>query len=294
MKHLIVIITLLLLPCTMVLAATRANVYVQAQLQGLSMSLTATDIQMAGKTGGTARNNIVEFGSITTLSNGKFATAPEILKVDFDPGNNMFNIQVYLSNSGEGYSVSKFKGHPEANYWDLGSEANGLIGTNNHDYVAAMLWSCRDDNANISCNTNGILSGSWGYFKDKYTHVGEGASGLLLATNTFTFTAGQTNSDKVRTAQPGRPMETWYWTWDQDWSKALSDITHWKKGVDAVGYRKILYGTGGQYYHISMPSYDETNPTTDETVYVGAAANFEGKPAQYYRSRKVYVEIVAD
>lgn len=295
MKRIILCLAVLLAFCPFAWAATKANVYVTAQLQGLSMSLSVTDIQMTGKSGGTLRNNTVELGSITGLTNGMLATAPEILKVDFEPGNNMFSIQVYLSNSGEGYNVSKFKGNTEAAYWDLGSEANGMIGTNNKDYVAAMLWSCRDDNVNVNCNTNGISTGKWGYLKDKYTHVGESASGILLASDVFAagVLEGKTNGSLVATANH-RPMETWTWTWDQDWSKALSDPLHWKKGVDATGYRKIVYGTGGQYYSITMPSYDEITPLTDKTVYLAVGANFDGKPAQVYRTRKMYLEIIAD
>ncbi len=292
MKKILLSILMLLAFSLTLQAATKANIYVTAQLSGLPMSLTATDVQMTGRTGGTAKNLTSEFGVITVLTQGKLATCAETIKVDFDPANNLYSIQTYLSNSGENYNVTKFMGNKEANYWDLGSEANGLIGTNSHDYVAAMLWSCRDDNTFIACRTN-LIGIDWSYYKDKYTHVGEGATGIFLATNVIAGLAGKPNGATIASTG-SRPIETWTMTWKTTNAYVESNPAHWVQGVDAIGYRKILFGTGGQYYHIATPSYDEVTPLTDKTVYLGIAANFDAKPAQYYRTRKMFVEIVAD
>ncbi|MBN1899430.1 MAG: hypothetical protein JW827_11685 [Spirochaetes bacterium] len=289
----VILIALLTLPAGLAFGATSANVSVEAELEGLTMSIAVTDIQMTGKSGGTANNLVVEFGTVNSgsLINGKYSTAPEVLKIDFEPGNNIFNIQMYLANSNENYNVSKFKDGTESGYWNLGAEANGLIGTNNPDYVAAMLWSCYDNNTSATCSDSGIGGGNWAYFKDKYTHTGESATGLLLSTNASLGLSGKPNAANVLTAS-GRPMETWTWTWDRNWGQPESNPAHWVQGVDALGYKKIIYGTGGQFYTIAQPNYSEPSPTTDKTVYAAVAASFEGKPAQVYRTRKVYLEIL--
>ncbi|MBU1075975.1 MAG: hypothetical protein KKH98_01695 [Spirochaetes bacterium] len=290
-KRSIILLLLLLIPGAFVFGATKANVDVSAVLEGFTMSLTAIDVQMTGKTGGTAGNGIVEFGSISVLSNGKYATSPEALKIDWDPQNNSYNIQVYTSNSNESYSTAKFKDNDETDYWDLGSEANGLIGVSNPDYVAAMLWSCQDNNTAINLTDASIAATNWTYFKDYYTHLGASADGLLLSTTQLPALAAKPNAANVLTPN-NRPMETWAWTWERNFAYGIDDPNHYIQGVDAIGYKKILYGTASQFYTISTKTVDESTPVTDKTVYVAIGTSFEGKPAQSYHSGDLIVEIL--
>ncbi len=292
MKKLLVGILIIFFPL-LIFADTQAVVEVTAILQGLSMSLSVTDIQMTGKSGGTPGNNILEFGTITSLSNGKYATCPEVLKINWEPKNNSYYISVYTSNSNANYNVTKFKDNTESGYWDLGSEANGLVGTNNSDYIAAMLWSCHDDNVEINLTDNTLNSTNWTYFKDYYTHLGESASGLLLSTNSSMNLSSKLNYSYVTT--PGnRPMETWNWTWKVDWSYDINDENHYIEGVDATGYRKILYGLTDNFYTIATKNYSESEPATDRTVYLAVGANFESKPAQTYRCKNLIIEILSE
>ncbi len=292
-KTFILFMILFLIAVSIVSADTKATVEVTAVLQGFSMSLTVTDVQMTGKSGGTAGNGILEFGTITALSNDKYATCPEVLKIDWDPKNNSYSISVYTANSNANYDVSKFKDNTETGYWDLGSEANGLVGTNNPDYVATMMWSCQDDNTSIDLTQNSIDATNWTYFKDYYTHMGEGASGLLLSTNSSMVLSTKPNYSDV-TSPGNRPFETWTWTWEVDWSYGIDDANHYIQRTDATGYRNILYGSMDSYYTIATKNYSETNPATDKTVYLAVGANFDSKPAQAYQCKNLIVEIISE
>ena len=283
----------MLLMNTPVFAQTKADVEVTAELQSLSMTLTVTDVQMTGETGGTADDGTVEFGSIASLADGKYATSPEVLKIDFDPANNMYNIKVYTSNSNEGYNVGNFKDNTETPYWDLGAEANGMIGQASPDYVAGLMWSCHDDNVNFDLTQASVDATNWTFFKDYYTHMGESANGLLLSTNVMAELDGKTNSTGIVTTGD-RAYETWTKTWDVNWSFPETDHRHFVKGVDATGYRNIVYGTMSDYYMICTKDVGETTPATDKTVYLAVGATFEGKPAQDYGTQKLYVEILAE
>ncbi len=294
-KIMLIIAGMLLLFAPVIYGQTKQQVEVTATLQSLPMSIFVTDIQMTGKFGGTAKNGVVEFTSVdpTALKDGKFATAVEVLKIDFEPGNNMFNIQVYTANSNEGYSPSKHLGSYETGFWNDYEEANGMLNQDNTDYVAPLLWSCYDENTTTECSQAGIDNGEWGYFKDYYTHIGEGATGLLLS-HEIDLSSHSSNGGYV-TPSSGYPYEDWEKGWKRDFSKPVDNIAHWVKGgVDMVGYRKIVYGTGGQYYNITMPEYGETTPLTDKTIYMAIAGQFDGKPAGPYKTSNVYVEISSE
>ncbi len=273
-----------------VFAQTKANVEVTADLQGFPMTLIVDDIEMSGQTtAGAEHNGEVEFGSISSLADGKYATSPEVLKIDFDPANNIYNIKVYTSNSNENYSVSNFKDNIETPYWDLGAEANGMIGQTAPDYVPALIWSCHDDNVPFVLNQASVDSTNWTYFKDYYTHMGESASGLLLSTNMMPSLLGE-----GPLTGNNRPIETWTETWDVDWNFDIDNPLHFLGGVDATGYRNIVYGSTSQYYQICTKDYGEPNPDTDKTVYLAIGSTFEDKPAQVYSTQKLYVEILAE
>lgn len=291
MKQLVIFLSILLIPLTLSYGATEATIDVTAVLQGFTMTLSVTDIQMTGKSGGTSANGTLEFGSISVLSNNKYATCPEVLKIDWDPQNNAYYISVYMANSNANYNVSKFKDNIESGYWDEGAEANGLVGTNNPDYVAAMMWSCNDDNISLNLSDASIADANWTYLKDYYTHLGESATGIILATNSGLNLSSRPNYSDVTTAG-NRPMETWTYTWERNYAYGTGDINHWVQRADATGYRKILYGTASSSYTISTKTYDEPNPETDKTVYFAIGASFDGKPAQAYGSENLIVEIL--
>lgn len=283
----------MLLMNTPVFAQTKANVDVTAELQSLPMTLTVDDIQMTGETGGTEHNGIVEFGSISSLADGKYATAPEVLEIDFDPANNIYNIKVYTSNSNEGYDASKFMNSTETPYWNLGAEANGMIGQTASDHVPALMWSCHDDNENIDLTQASVDATNWTFYKDYYTHMGESANGLLLSTNSSLGLGAKPNAGNVLTTA-GRPMETWTWTWEVDWAFPEDNPAHWIQGVDATGYKNIIYGSTSQFYQICTKDVGEDDPVNDKTVYLAVGATFENKPAQDYSTHKLYVEILAE
>lgn len=299
MKKILLIMFLQLLCSTLTYAGQTitGQVTVQAQLQGLPMSLTVTDLLMNGKSenGGTPRNLTVEFGSIAALSNGAYATAPEVLQVNFNPGNSLYTIQTYTANSNQGYSTGSANfGGNVAGYWNYGAEANGLIGTNNSSYVAAMMWTCYPTNSKNINLTTGSLN-NWTFFKDYYTHMGNNANGLLLYNNAI---AGLSGPGVVS----GRPYETWTTTWQTTNTVAISNAGHWLRTGDATGYRNIAYGTGGQYANLVSPYYSSTpgvyqfSPAMvsagNLTAHLAIGANFQGKPAQYYRSKQVFVQII--
>ncbi len=293
MKKILFTLIILTISFNFGFGATQSVVDVTAVLQGFAMTLTVTDVQMTGKSGGTAGNNILEFGTISALSNDKYATCPESLKIDWDPKNNSYYITVYTANSNANYSTSKFKDSTESGYWNLGSEANGLVGTNNSDYVASMMWHCSDSNVSINLTQNSIDATNWTYFKDYYTHLGAGASGLLLSTNSSMNLSSKPNYADVTTSG-NRPMETWTWTWEVNWAYGIDDVNHYIQRADATGYRKILYGTGSSSYTISTKSYSEPDPSTDKTVYLSVGANFDSKPAQAYRCKNLVIEILSE
>ena len=294
-KIMLLVAGMLLLFTPGIYGQTKQQVEVTATLQSLPMSIFVTDIQMTGKSGGTNNNGVVEFTTVdpSALEDNKFATAVEVLKIDFEPGNNMFNIQVYTANSNEGYSVSKHKDTYETGFWNDYEEANGMLNQNNKDYVAPLLWSTYDSNTYTNCNQWGVDNGVWGYFKDYYTHIGEGATGLLLS-HEIDLSSHSSNGGYV-TPSNGYPYEDWEKGWERDYSYTPDQTEHWVKGgVDIVGYRKIVYGTGGQYYKITMPEYDEDDPLNDKTIYMAIAGQFDGKPAGNYKTSHVYVEICSE
>lgn len=289
MKKVLVASGLLVLAVASMFAATKASVQVSATLQSGTMTLTVSDVQVTGKSGGTAGNGVVEFGAVSSLIDGAYATAVEALKVDFNAANNMYVIQTYTANSNANYSTANHLGQVEAGYWDNGEEANGLVGTNNTDFVAGMLWYCQSNNANVTLSNANLAS--WTYIKDYYTHIGGGASGLLLANFQSATLSTLSNSTGIVTAG-NRPYETWTKTWNVNWAFPENNISHYVSGTDATGYRNFVYGTGGSGYTIVTGSLSKTD-AGNNTVYLNLGASFQGKPAQVYQSPATIVEIIA-